>query len=559
MRACRLIEQGDKSPERFPPQGRPRHATKFILAWGFLCLCTATATLFGSLSASSEESKREALEHYQNAVQLFEKREFRRVADECQEATRIRRNFVEAYDLWGIALLALGDLGEAETRFKQALNYNQKHVRSRSNLSFTFYRQRKHELAAMEAREVLAVSPSDPLANLVVGLIAYLTRDVQKAVEHLGRAGPLADRSPEALFALARIFLHQQKRAAGLEILRKISVLPDLSKADQFELGRVYDDYGLYEESARIFSALMQRFPGSYETKYNLALAYFHQGKVQEAAGLLQQIVVGELRPEAYDLLAACYEELDKSSDAAQAYEKAIELDPSNEDYYLRWGQLAMDMLAYEVGIKNVLVAGGRLPSSYRIRLLLGQLYQSHGEIGEAERSFREAISLNPRYALSWALLATFFQSRGEITEALQTIEMASRENPTDYLLPYVHGWILSRSSEKGGRLTEQVETLLKKSIATNPDFVESRYLLGRLYFDKGQFEACLRELERARRITPSHYSTNLLLYRIYTKLGRTTKVANVIQDLKAHKTRPRRRQMRSLDESLLFPAEEAP
>lgn len=502
------------------------------------------------------------IEHYQRAVQLFENQDFWRAAEECQEATRIAPSFAKAYDLWGVALLSLGYLEGAEGRFKEALKHNPKHLQSRGHLSYTYYRQKKHELAAREARAVLVVNPNDPLANLVAGLAAYIERDIQEAIRNLRRAEPLVDRNPEALFALARMYLYQHEQATGQIFVHKISALPDLSKADQFELGRLYDDYGLYEEAAKIFNELIQQSPTSYEAKYNLALAYFHQEKIQEASELLQQIVVRHPRPEAHDLLAACYEELNETGNASLAYEKAIELDPSNECYYLRWGQLAMNLMAYEVGIRNLLVALQRFPDSYRIRLLLGRFYESHGKISEAEKSFREAISLDSHYALSWALLAMFFHHREKDPEALQTIQAAISENPKAYLLPYVHALILTRSPEKRERLTEEIEALLKRSIAMNPNFIQSRYLLGRMYLDKGEVRASRRELEKARELDPSHYGTNRLLFRIYRKLGETQRVTEVMQHLKQGKKRKTRfssRRKPSLDESILFPEIENP
>ena len=528
----------------------------------FLCLCTETIVFSGSLVASSKESQQMALEYYQRAVKLFETQDFWRAAEECQEATRIRRSFTEAYDLWGAALLRLGYLEGAEARFKEALKHNPKHLQSRGHLSFTYYRQKKHELAAREARAVLVVNPNDPLANLVAGLAAYIERDTQEAIRNLRRAEPLVDRNPEALFALARMYLYRHERAIGQKFVRKLAALPNRSKTDHFELGRLYDEYGLHQEAAEIFNELIQQFPRSYEAKYNLSLAYFHQEKIQEASELLQQLVVRHSRPEAHDLLAACYEELNETGKASRAYEKAIELDPTNEDYYLRWGQLAMNLMAYEVGIKNLLVAMQRLPNSYRIRLLLGRFYESHGESSEAEKSFREAISLDSHYALSWALLAMFFHHRGKDPKALQTIQAAISENPKAYLLPYVNALILTRSPEKGERLTEKIEALLKRSITMNPNFIQSRYLLGRMYLDKGEVQASGRELEKAQELNPSHYGTNRLLFRVYRELGETQRVTEVMQHLKQGKKRKTRfssRRKPPLDESILFPEIENP
>jgi tetratricopeptide (TPR) repeat protein len=529
------------------------------LASLFLCACSGMLGLFGSLPAFPGEPQREAIAHYQNAVRSFQKQEFAKAVEECQRATSIWSRFPDAYDLWGTALLNLGDLDAAEARFKEALAHDPEYFRSRGNLSFTYYRQQKHKLAAQQARAVLSVVPADPLANLVAGLVAYHYRKPQEAVQYLEKAGEIVTRSPEALIVMARLYLLHNKRSAGLEFVQSLAALPTLSSADQFELGRVYSEYGLQDDAANVFNQLAQQFPSSYEARYNLALAYYLGEKIEDASQVLQLSVSRHSRPETYDLLGACYEALGKTPDAAKAYEKAIELDPLNEDYYLRWGELAMKVMAHEAAIKNLLVALQRLPMSYRIRLHLGRVYQAHGDIAEAEKTLRAAIAINKQYAMSWALLAMLFQSDGRFAEALRTVQAGISENPSDYLLPYVHALILWRSPEKEEPLRQGMETLLTKSIAANPEFVESRYLLGRLYFEKGEKRKSLRELEKARELNRSHYATNLLLYREYRQSGAAEKAALVAQDLKHHKAGQSHRQKNPLDESILFPANDTP
>jgi tetratricopeptide (TPR) repeat protein len=160
---------------------------------------------------------------------------------------------------------------------------------------------------------------------------------------------------------------------------------------------------------------------------------------------------------------------------------------------------------------------------------------------------------------MSWALLAMLFQSNGQVAGALRTVQAGLSVNPKDYLLPYVHALILWRSPDKEESFSQDLEAVLAKSIAANPNFVESRYLLGRLYFDKGEMRASLNELERARELNRSHYATNLLLQREYRQLGATEKAAAVVEDLKRHKVESSTRPRNPLDESFLFPANEKP
>lgn len=508
---------------------------------------------------SAENTQAGAAEHYRRAATHFQRQEFDQALNECQEATRIRRSFIEAYDLEGRVLIVEERWEEAESAFKTALEYNPRYLEAHSGLSLSYYRQQKNDMAAKEALAALALEPRDPLANFVLGLVYYSRRNLQAAVAHLGRAGRLTEGSSEGLFTMARIYLYEHERQKGLEYVQKAAVQRNLSAADQFELGRLYDEYGIYGEEATIFSRLCKQFPTSFEAKYNLALATFHLEKVSEARSMLQQSIAENPQAVAYDLLAACDEALHDPTAATESYVRAIELDPLNEDYYLRVAQLAMDYTAYDRGINDLRVGEQRLPRSYRIRLLLGRIYEAQGQISEAESSYREAISLNPKYNLSWALLALFLARRNRPAEAMETIQAGVAEIPKDFLVPYVHALILSQAPNGNNPvIAKEVFALLKYSIGANPNFVESRYLLGRFYFDKGDFLVSRRELEKAQELNPHHYATNLLLIRVYKKLSDPTKLAKATKLLEEGSTNQRYSRYASMrrdadQESILF------
>jgi len=508
--------------------GRPNKMFWVFISLGMIVICSLQAT-------SAKNAPASAAEHYRLAGMHFQKREFDQAIMECQEATRLRPNFVEAYNLEGRALIVEERWEEAEATFKVALGHNPRYLEARSGLSFSYYHQQNNEMAEKAALAALALDPRDLLSNFVLGLISYSRRDLQAAVAYLGRAGGLPEGSSEAQFALARIYLYQHERQRGLEYVHRVSELRNLSAADQFELGRLYDEYGLYAEEAPIFSRLCNQFPTSFEAKYNLALATFHMDKVSDARNILQQMIAENPRAETYDLLAACDEALGDPAAAEQSYVKAIELDPLNEDYYLRGAELAMDRLAYDLGINILRVGLQRLPHSYRIWLLLGRIYDPYGKVSEAESSYREAVSLNPKYNVSWALLALFLARRERSAEALKAIQAGLTEIPKDFLLPYVHALMLSQTPEGNNpAMSKEIYALLKSSVAANPNFVESRYLLGQFYFNNGDFLISRRELEKAHELNPHHYATNLLLIRVYKKtndLGKISKVNQLMEE----------------------------
>lgn len=520
----------------------------------FIC-CTVLAFRIASSSVTKaycQNTASASVDHYRRAGESFRARDYAHAIEECKKAVETQPHFAQAYDLEGRALTALNRYEEAEAVLKEALKQNPKYLDARTNLSFAYYLDKKQELAVREAHAALALNARDVRANLVAGLASYSENEFAEAISCLRRAEPLTGNTPEALVALIRSYLALHDRESAIKRLGQLAHQSELSAADQFDLGQLYDEFGLYQEEASTFARLSDDFPSSFEAKYNLAVADFHLGKTTEARELLEKSLASQPRGEAYDLIAACDERLREIPAAARAYVNAIEVDPYNEDYYLRLAMLTMLAAAHDVGVAELQVGLKRLPKSFRIRWMMGTIEEGHGEPVKAEYWFREAISINPRYNLSWALLALFFARRARLPEAFEVLRVGILQNPDDYLLPYIHGLILIQNQQPGVSTTKEVEALLKHSIALDPNFVESRYHLGRLYLDQGDLNAARVELEKAQAIDRYHYGANLLLNRVYRKLGDTAKAAEAVKLLEEGGNRYIHDRQEPTDESIL-------
>lgn len=112
-----------------------------------------------------------------------------------------------------------------------------------------------------------------------------------------------------------------------------------------------------------------------------------------------------------------------------------------------------------------------------------GTIFTFEGKIPEAEREYREELTISPRHAPAMIALAAIDLDKANCAEA--------------------------------GKLA-------RNAIEADPQNAEAHHLLGRVLLEDGNFHASLNELEIARRLAPDSPGVRAHLAMVYSKLGRT-------------------------------------
>ncbi len=136
----------------------------------------------------------------------------------------------------------------------------------------------------------------------------------------------------------AKNFKDQENFEAALDILYKLydkypeseDVKDKLTKT-LFEYGGYLNDYYTqgYEKAKNCFEKITKISPNNYRAFYNLGIACFNLGRLDEAIIFLQKSL--KIKPDyKYCLynLGLIYEDMEKYEDALKFYEKALEIDP---------------------------------------------------------------------------------------------------------------------------------------------------------------------------------------------------------------------------------------
>ena len=249
----------------------------------------------------------------------------------------------------------------------------------------------------------------DPSASFLVEDIAELYRVSGRIREAVEEAQAALKANPDDLNArrvLARIYTQEIGDAQANRIDEgmarraveqyKIITDKDPKDVDSFvmlgRLDRVIDD-SVDAEAA--FKKVLAIDPDNEDAVTGLASVYSDRGDPKGASALLEKLTQKNPSPRAYISLATNYEAVREYALAADAYKKALDLDPSHEDWK---AQLAQDQALagqYDAALQTYqdLAANAQDPQPY---LGMAQIYIEQKKFGEAHKMIDKAKELDP-------------------------------------------------------------------------------------------------------------------------------------------------------------------
>ena len=146
-----------------------------------------------------------------------------------------------------------------------------------------------------------------------------------------------------------------------------------------------------------------------------------------------------------------------------------------------------------------------------------------------AEKDFQEAIRLSPNYAVAHHWYAEYLSATKRPAEALAEERRARDLDPLSLVINTDLGWQLYFAR----RYDEAVERL-RATLDLDPSFPMARLRLGQVYEQRGDQDAALREILRARELAPESVEALAALAHCYGKFGRRSDALRVLEEIKA-------------------------
>jgi tetratricopeptide (TPR) repeat protein len=393
--------------------------------------------------------------------------------------------------------------------------------------------------AAAQLETLLHEVPESFDVHELLGLVyAAQSLDVQ-ANQHLEKAVRLKPESAAAHTNLAANLARMGKlELAEVEFKKAIKLEPRNFDANH-NLGELYARAGKVTAAAPFLEQAHRIDPSSYDNGYDLALAYVLTGRIGDARQLVQDLLKKKNTAELHNLLGEIEEKDGKFVPAANEYEAAAHMDPSESNLF-DWGSELLIHRTLGPAIEVFQQATERYPRSTRLVIGLGMALYSRGNYDEAVKALLRAADLNPSDPGGYLFLSKAYDSSpSQADEVVQRFRRFAELQPQNPRASYYYAMSLwkGKRAQDSGLDPQQIEDLLKKAIALDPKFGEARLQLGNLYSDQNKYAESIPEYERALELSPDLADIHYRLGQAYVHTGqkdRAQQQFQVYQQLRA-------------------------
>jgi tetratricopeptide (TPR) repeat protein len=376
--------------------------------------------------------------------------------------------------------------------------------------------------AATQLEAILPSAQKSFEVHELLGLVYASQAQDAKAVVQLETAVRLKPDSATARTNLAAALSHSGKSELAGEQLQKALALAPHDYEANHNLGEFYIQSGKLAE-ARPFLEEAQRIdPAAYDNGYDLAQLYLLTGKLTEARLLAKSLLTQKNTGELHNLLGHIEEKDGKFIDAANEFETAAHLDPSEENLF-DWGSEYLLHRTYEPAIDIFQQGVQRYPKSPRLYVGLGMALYSRNKYEDAVKALLTAADLDPDDPRCYLFLSKAYSSSpNQADDVIQRFRRYSELQPGNALAQYYYAMSLWKGKrvEDANVDFQTVESLLRKAVALDGKLPEAHLQLGIFYADRHEYPKSLPEYQRALELNPNLADAHYRLGQYYVHVG---------------------------------------
>lgn len=293
------------------------------------------------------------------------------------------------------------------------------------------------EKASREANLAISKAPNQPEGFMAAGMVALGRGRTTEAMELFRQAQDLAPADESIAIKIGDAFTQLNRFEQAESMYQQAIGLRPGSWIPYLKLGRLYFHFNKPEQADEMFKKVITLNPNTDTGYNNLAAVFMRKGDFQKAAPLLALGIKYNASSEAYSNLGFVYFTLNRFDEAAEQFQKAIELSPNDPINYgnlgdaLRHGKRQEEAeISYNRAIDNLLMRLKINPRDWDQKAILAMFLAG---AGRCEESLAQLQDLTGRWtgerhyyaAISQAVCNNVQAAREHIKEALLADFMA--------------------------------------------------------------------------------------------------------------------------------------
>ena len=384
------------------------------------------------------------------------------------------------------------------------------------------YNAGQYPEAAAQLEILVPQVPNNFEAQELLGIVYASMSEDAKAIDHLQAAVRIEPTSAAARPNLGASLSRLGRTQLAEEQFRKALLLTPRDYSANHNLGELYVQAGKIAEARPLLAEAQRIDPNAYDNGYDLAMADLLTGQLVQARQTIQSLLQLKNTGELHNLLGQVEEKDGKFVAAANEFEIAAHMDPT-EDNLFDWGSELLLHRAYEPAIDVFRAASQRYPNSPRLMIGMGMALYARGLYEDAVNALLKAADLDPSDPRCYLFLSRAYESSpGQAEEVIQRFQRYAELQPDNAWAQYYYAMSLWKGKQADGTSFDvnKVETLLKKSIALNGSIAEAHLQLGNLYADEHQYAESIPEYVTALSLNPNLPDAHYRLGTDYVHMG---------------------------------------
>ena len=456
-----------------------------------LCVMVALACPLESFPGQLRREECEAL--LNKSVELLHQRKVIEAQRTLQGAERGCAAIPEVYATLALSYDLQSQHLKAQQAYRKAIALNPNIAQFHDNFGASYAASGNYAASVAEFEKALKIDPHDLAANLNLARYYLQQRAYPHAIGYFRAAGVQQSSSIGALMELTQAYFGAHNIPAARETAVRLSGLAGSDPKVHFSLGLLLAENGQYQMAADEFSAV----PAAARD----FAAYMNLGMV--------------------------YSKLRKFKDARNAYESALQLNPSNPEPYLHIGMDAAAMGERAEAVNWIGQAHAEAPQREDISYAFAEALIQSGNYDQAGGVLSNALRLHPDSPGLIEAQGDLYLQQDQNEQAKQAYLRCLEINP---LLPGAR-FSLAKAY-LGLHQPQAARQQLEKVLQTQPENADANAQLARMAFDAGRLEEAERLIAKALQADPENRVANETLAEIEIREGRYSEAYGILKKL---------------------------
>jgi len=498
------------------------------LAWaclGLFVLGVGVELQTGRVAGSEVESA--IVQEYQQALEEVQHGDFKEAVVRLESITARAPQFYRAYDLLGTCYEHLGNHQLAQGAFLNALKINPNFYEAHVNLGANYVSQGRIQEGLAEFRRAIDLNPGSASAYFSLGYTMLRQGQAVQAIVPLRKAHTLSPRDPAVLPTLVTALLKAGRSDEAIRYTEEAFQAESPNSTLLFNLGLAFLGAQRCGSAQKYLSVAAGADPALDERLWTLSEKAFDEKEYAKTLCLLA--VVKKFVPDSaalHSLAGACHYQLQNPQLAVEEVQRAIHLDPRNEEYYIQLAQVFVDYNTPEAAILLLEPALKLFPNSPRIRYALGVACMKGGQANKAEQYLTESLQMNPRDTSSLRALAELYEGDRKSDKLMRVAETLTELPNLKHEGLYYQAEALYNLYRDQPQYFVQIDDLLQRSIALESRFAPSYILLGKFLLERRAYSEAVQALQQGIALDPDSEGAYYNLAIAYGKLRENQKQA---------------------------------